>query len=78
MKDLFLINPKTFLFLGISKKILVKLKWGIEYKGTLISSDMYINLRISDTEEWVNGIKIGKLGEIVIRCNNIQFIAKID
>jgi small nuclear ribonucleoprotein F len=71
-----IINPKNFLLGLINKNIIVKLKWGIEYKGKLVSIDEYINLRIYNTEEWVDGIKIGSLGEVVIRCNNILFIAK--
>ena len=71
-----IINPKNFLYYLIGKNILVKLKWGIEYKGKLVSFDNYINLRIENTEEWLDGKKIGRLGEIVIRCNNIQFIAE--
>ena len=71
-----IINPKNFLSYLIGKNILVKLKWGIEYKGKLVSFDNYINLRIENTEEWLDGKKIGRLGEIVIRCNNIQFIAE--
>lgn len=75
-KSIFLINPKKFLASLINKKILVKLKWGIEYKGILVSFDDYINVRICNTEEWINGKEIGVLGEIVIRCNNIQIIVE--
>ncbi len=71
-----IINPKRFLTALINKKIMVRLKWGIEYKGTLVSFDDYINIRICNTEEWINGIEIGVLGEILIRCNNIQIIVE--
>mmetsp|Transcript_21817 Transcript_21817/g.45860 ORF Transcript_21817/g.45860 Transcript_21817/m.45860 type:complete len:84 (+) Transcript_21817:597-848(+) len=71
-----IINPKNFLISLINKKILVRLKWGIEYKGILVSFDDYINIRISNTEEWINGKEIGILGEIIIRCNNIQIIVE--
>jgi small nuclear ribonucleoprotein F len=69
-------NPKTFLSSLINKKIMVRLKWGIEYKGILVSYDDYINIRICNTEEWINGKEIGVLGEILIRCNNIQIIVE--
>jgi small nuclear ribonucleoprotein F len=71
-----IINPKNFLASLVNKKILVRLKWGIEYKGILVSFDDYINIRICDTEEWINGKEIGFLGEIIIRCNNIQIIVE--
>jgi small nuclear ribonucleoprotein F len=75
-KSTLIINPKNFLISLIHKKILVRLKWGIEYKGILVSFDDYINVRISNTEEWINGKEIGILGEIIIRCNNIQIIVE--
>jgi small nuclear ribonucleoprotein F len=73
-----IINPKSFLNELIQKNVLIKLKWGIEYKGKLVSYDNYFNLRIQNTEEWIEGKKIGNLGEIIIRCNNIQFVAEIN
>ena len=69
-------NPKFFLMSLVNKKIMVRLKWGIEYKGILVSFDDYINIRICNTEEWINGKEIGVLGEIIIRCNNIQIIVE--
>jgi len=39
-------NPKPFLAELTGKTILVKLKWGIEYKGLLYSSDPYMNLYV--------------------------------
>lgn len=69
------INPKPFLINLKGKKITVKLKWGIEYKGELINFDKYMNLYLQSTEEWIKDQKIGYLGEIIIRCNNILFIS---
>jgi small nuclear ribonucleoprotein F len=56
------------------KPILVKLKWGMEYKGVLISSDRYFNLQLADTEEFVDGESTGNLGEVLIRCNNVLYL----
>nr|UXY87575.1 small nuclear ribonucleoprotein E-like [Cryptomonas curvata] len=78
IKEFFILNPKNFLNSLLNKKILVRLKWGIEYKGNLVSYDNYFNIRIRNTEEWIEGKEIGKLGEIVIRCNNIQFVAEVN
>ena len=38
------LNPKPFLSELTGKKVLVKLKWGMEYKGLLCSTDNYMNL----------------------------------
>jgi small nuclear ribonucleoprotein F len=67
--------------------VLVKLKWGQEYKGTLVSVDSYINLQVystitpsymklAETEEFVDGVSAGVLGEVLIRCNNVLYIKR--
>ena len=37
------INPKPFLDLQLGKKVAIKLKWGFELQGTLVSTDQYMN-----------------------------------
>lgn len=54
--------------------MIVRLKWGIEYQGKLVSFDKYMNLQLKDTEEVIAGQITGKLGEILIRCNNVLFV----
>jgi small nuclear ribonucleoprotein F len=54
--------------------VIVRLKWGIEYQGKLVSFDKYMNLQLKDTEEVIAGQTTGKLGEILIRCNNVLFV----
>ena len=58
----------------VNKQILVRLKWGIEYKGKLASFDKYMNIQLLETEEIIDNKIMGTLGEILIRCNNILFI----
>ncbi len=60
-------NPKPWLNSKVGEKIVVKLKWGHEYKGTLVSSDGYMNLSLKKVEEFIDGACTGKLGEILIR-----------
>ncbi|CAL9061800.1 unnamed protein product [Musa banksii] len=40
------VNPKPFLKNLTGKPVIVKSKWGMEYKGYLVSVDSYINLQI--------------------------------
>ena len=40
------INPKPFLNGLTGKPIMCKLKWGMEYKGYLVSVDGYMNLQV--------------------------------
>ncbi|CAB3259621.1 unnamed protein product [Arctia plantaginis] len=68
------INPKPFLNSLTGKSVLVKLKWGHEYKGLLVSADGYMNLQLANTEEMVDGSCTGNLGEVLIRCNNVLYV----
>ena len=67
-------NPRPFLKQLTGKSVLVKLKWGMEYKGILVSSDRYFNLQLANAEEYVEGNNTGNLGEILIRCNNVLYM----
>lgn len=49
------INPKPFLNSLTGKAVMVKLKWGHEYKGYLVSVDGYMNLQLANTEEYIDG-----------------------
>jgi len=61
------INPKPFLQELTGKNIIVKLKWGMEYHGRLNSVDSYMNIKLTNTEEWREGENEGTLGEVFIR-----------
>jgi len=61
------VNPKPFLNSLTGKPIVVKLKWGMEYKGYLVSVDGYMNLQLANTEEYIDGALTGNLGEVLIR-----------
>jgi small nuclear ribonucleoprotein F len=72
------VNPKPFLIDLIDKVVIVKLKWGMEYKGTLVAFDGYMNFQLINTEEWVNGECRGNIGEALIRCNNVLYLRDAD
>ncbi|GHJ87131.1 hypothetical protein NliqN6_3533 [Naganishia liquefaciens] len=68
------VNPKPYLQSLTGKPVWVRLKWGLEYKGYLVSTDGYMNLQLANTEEWQDGQSNGALGEVFIRCNNVLYI----
>eukprot|EP01111_Echinosteliopsis_oligospora_P001181 TRINITY_DN1166_c0_g1_i1.p1 TRINITY_DN1166_c0_g1~~TRINITY_DN1166_c0_g1_i1.p1 ORF type:complete len:100 (-),score=28.53 TRINITY_DN1166_c0_g1_i1:75-335(-) len=70
------VNPKPFLNDLTGKAVVVKLKWGMEYKGILHSVDAYMNLQLAATEEFIDGSFQGNLGEVLIRCNNVLYIRR--
>jgi small nuclear ribonucleoprotein F len=81
------VNPKPFLEKLVGQSVVVKLKWGLEYRGYLDSKDDYMNFKMSETEEWgyeeeTSGkreLKLkGKIGEVLIRCNNVLYIRQAD
>jgi small nuclear ribonucleoprotein (snRNP)-like protein len=54
---------------SVDKDIVVRLKWGqTEYKGRLVSVDLYMNIQLANTEEFVDGVSSGTLGQVLIRC----------
>ncbi|KAF8334453.1 hypothetical protein F5887DRAFT_990725 [Amanita rubescens] len=70
------VNPKPFLQELTGKPVFVRLKWGLEYRGFLVSTDGYMNLQLANTEEFQDGQSNGALGEVFIRCNNVLYIIK--
>jgi len=72
------VNPKPFLNSLTGKPVVVKLKWGMEYKGFLVSVDGYMNLQLANTEEYIDGALTGNLGEVLIRCNNVLYIRGLE
>mmetsp|Transcript_34996 Transcript_34996/g.118548 ORF Transcript_34996/g.118548 Transcript_34996/m.118548 type:complete len:84 (-) Transcript_34996:75-326(-) len=71
-----IVNPKPFLNDLTGKNVLVKLKWGMEYEGKLLSVDSYMNVQLGDTKEYIDGEMAGELGEVLIRCNNVMYLRK--
>eukprot|EP00307_Rebecca_sp_RCC1486_P014262 CAMPEP_0119414366 /NCGR_PEP_ID=MMETSP1335-20130426/6868_1 /TAXON_ID=259385 /ORGANISM="Chrysoculter rhomboideus, Strain RCC1486" /LENGTH=145 /DNA_ID=CAMNT_0007439245 /DNA_START=20 /DNA_END=458 /DNA_ORIENTATION=+ len=78
MASLVPVNPKPFLNELTGKPVICKLKWGMEYKGYLVSVDSYMNLQLASTEEWIDGQFAGNLGEVLIRCNNVLYLRGVD
>uniref|UniRef100_A0A914DC79 Sm protein F n=1 Tax=Acrobeloides nanus TaxID=290746 RepID=A0A914DC79_9BILA len=72
------LNPKPFLNSLTGKPVVCKLKWGMEYRGILMSVDGYMNLQLANTEEYIDGTNTGALGEVLIRCNNVLWLAGAD
>ncbi|KAI9672043.1 MAG: hypothetical protein M1829_004587 [Trizodia sp. TS-e1964] len=69
------INPKPMLQSLVNEEVIVRLKWGqTEYKGRLVSIDSYMNIQLSETEEFIDNKSTGNLGQVLIRCNNVLWI----
>lgn len=67
-------RPLTILQKGINKKVTVRLKSEVEYKGKMNNVDSYMNLIMTDAEEISNGKVIANYGRVIVRGNNVLFI----
>ncbi|KAG7294234.1 hypothetical protein NEMBOFW57_004304 [Staphylotrichum longicolle] len=73
------VNPRPFLQDLVNKDVVVRLKWGeTEYKGRLVSIDSYMNIQLSNTEEFIDRKFTGALGQVLIRCNNVLYVTAAD
>lgn len=72
------LNPKPFLESLKGQRVVVRLKWAeTDYTGTLESYDSYMNLQLRNADEIINKEKKGTLDEVLIRCNNVMWIAPV-
>lgn len=52
----------------VNDEVIIRLKWGkTEYTGRLVSVDSYMNIQLSNAEEWEGGKSTGQLGQVLIR-----------
>uniref|UniRef100_A0A2K6TR95 Small nuclear ribonucleoprotein F n=1 Tax=Saimiri boliviensis boliviensis TaxID=39432 RepID=A0A2K6TR95_SAIBB len=72
------LDPKPFLSGLTGKPVVVKLRWGVEFKGCLVSVDGYKNVQLANTEEYIGGALSGHLWEVLIRWNNILHIRGVE
>lgn len=68
--------PVPFLTNLMETKVIVRLKWGLEYIGTLVSFDNRMNIHLRDADEYttIGSKSDGHVGDVLIRCNNILHI----
>lgn len=61
-------SPLTDFSISVNEPVIIRLKWGqTEYHGRLISVDSYMNIQLSNTEEFIDGKSTGTLGQVLIR-----------
>jgi len=68
-------KPFDLLTTALGKNVLVKLKNGIEVRGTLEAYDPHLNLSMKDTEELADGQVKKKLGSLLVRGDTIVYIS---
>jgi small nuclear ribonucleoprotein len=67
-------RPLTTLQKSTKKKVTVRLKNEVEYKGKMDNVDSYMNLIMTDAEEIHDDKVIANYGRVIVRGNNVLFI----
>lgn len=67
-------RPLTVLQKSTKKKVTIRLKNEVEYKGKMDNVDSYMNLIMTDAEELQNDKVIANYGRVIVRGNNVLFI----
>ena len=67
-------RPLTTLQKNTKKKVTVRLKNEVEYKGKMDNVDSYMNLIMTDAEEFQDQKVIANYGRVIVRGNNVLFI----
>jgi small nuclear ribonucleoprotein len=68
-------NPLKILKSAEGNIVLVKTKGGYEYVGLLELTDGVMNVVLADCVEYNNGEPTLRLGKVIIRGSNIEFIS---
>ena len=67
----------TALQKSTKKKVTIRLKNEVEYKGKMDNMDSYMNLIMTDAEELHDSKVVANYGRVIVRGNNVLFI-KLD
>jgi small nuclear ribonucleoprotein (snRNP)-like protein len=68
-------KPFDLLTTALGKNILVKLKNGMEIRGTLEAYDPHLNLSMKEAEELAEGEIKKKLGALLVRGDTIVYVS---
>ena len=67
-------RPLTALQKSTRRRVTVRLKNEVEYKGKMDNIDAYMNLIMTDAEEIHDGRTVASYGRVIVRGNNVLFI----
>lgn len=67
-------KPLNTLQKAVNKTVAIRLKNDLEYKGKMTNVDVYMNVILTDAEEFSGGNLSANFGKVVIRGNNVLFI----
>ena len=68
-------KPLNVLTKNLNTYISVTLKSGVEYRGTMVRCDGYMNILLNGASEYIRDQLSANYGSILVRGNNILYIA---
>ncbi|NYZ79274.1 small nuclear ribonucleoprotein [Candidatus Micrarchaeota archaeon] len=68
-------RPFDLLNGALGGSVLLKLKGGVEVRGTMASYDVHMNIVLENAEQLEDGEVKRKLGTMLVRGDNIVFIS---
>jgi small nuclear ribonucleoprotein len=68
-------KPLNVLTKRLNTHIIITLKNGVEYHGMMVRCDGYMNILLDGASEHVNDTPVANYGNILVRGNNILYIA---
>jgi len=68
-------KPLNVLTRQLNAYIAIALKNGIEYRGTMVHCDNYMNIILDGASEHYNGRLLAHYGQVLVRGNNILYVA---
>ena len=68
-------KPLNVLTKNLNTYISVTLKNGVEYRGTMVRCDGYMNILLDSASEYVKNQLSANYGSLLVRGNNILYIA---
>lgn len=75
--DFFMAEKRPFDVLNnaLNNSVLIRLKGGMELRGTMASYDVHMNLVLENTDQLENGELKRKLGTVLLRGDSVVFIS---
>ncbi len=68
-------KPLNVLTKNLNTYISVTLKNGVEYRGTMVRCDGYMNIMLNGASEYVKEQPQANYGSILVRGNNVLYVS---
>lgn len=68
-------KPLDVLHSSLESPVLISLKGGKEYRGTLKGYDIHMNVVLKNADELKEGKAVRRLGMVIIRGDSVVFIS---